>query len=110
MGENFPRTARLLSGREFQRVFDHRKACSNPLFRIHHAPAEAARLGLAVSKRVSPKAVVRNRIRRQIRESFRLKRAELAPCDYIVLARPAAATATSTEVRTALDQLWQRFT
>lgn len=110
MAEDFPRTARLLSGREFQRVFDHRKAISNSLFRIHHAPAETARLGLAVSKRVSPKAVVRNRIRRQIRESFRLKRAELAPCDYIVLARPATATATPTELRTALDQLWQRFT
>ena len=109
MGKEFPKATRLLSGREFQDVFDHRKVCSNPLFRIHYAPAETARLGLAVSKRVSPKAVVRNRIRRQIRESFRLRRAELAPCDYIVLAKPAAAAATPAELRMALDQLWQRF-
>lgn len=109
MVADFPRTARLLSGREFRRVFDHRKASSNSLFRIHYAPAETPRLGLAVSKRVSPKAVIRNRIRRQIRESFRLRRDELAPCDYIVLAKPAAAAATPAELRMALDQLWQRF-
>ncbi len=110
MGEDFPRTARLLSGAEFRRVFDQRKAIGNSLFRIHYAPAETARLGLAVSRRVSPKAVVRNRIRRQVRESFRLKRSELVPCDYIVLAKPPAATATSADLRLALDQLWQRLT
>ncbi len=110
MVRDFPRSARLLTGREFRRVFDQRKASGNALFRIHYAPAASARLGVAVSKRVSPKAVIRNRIRRQVRESFRLIRTELAPCDYIVLARPAAARATPDELRKALDQLWQRFT
>jgi ribonuclease P protein component len=110
MGEDFPRSARLLNGRDFKRVFDHRKTSGNSLFRIHYAPSETARLGVAVSKRVSPKAVVRHRIRRQVRESFRIKRDELAGCDYIVMARPAAAQATPAELRMALNQLWQRFT
>lgn len=105
----FPRSARLLGGAQFKRVFDQRKAHANKLFRVHYAPADAARLGIAVSRRVSLRAVVRNRIRRQIRESFRLNRAELAAMDYVVVAKPDAAHATRPELRAALDQLWQRF-
>jgi ribonuclease P protein component len=104
-----PRAARLLDGAQFKQVFDQRKACSNTYFRIHYAPSENARLGIAVSRRVSPRAVVRNRIRRQIRESFRLLRCDLARMDFVVLARPDAAEADKAELRLALDQLWQRF-
>ncbi len=104
-----PKSARLLTGAQFKRVFDQRKAFGNPLFRLHYADSDQARLGMAVSRRVSPKAVVRNHIRRQIRESFRLRKAELAAMDYVILARPDAATASAAELRAALDQLWQRF-
>lgn len=104
-----PRSARLLGGPQFKRVFDQRKAASNALFRLHYAPAESARLGIAVSRRVSLRAVVRNRIRRQVRESFRLQRPALAAMDYVVVAKPAAAEASCAELRAAMDQLWQRF-
>jgi len=53
--------------------------------------------------------VVRNRIRRQIRERFRLLRPDLAPMDYVVLARPAAAGLDAEQLRHSLDRLWQRF-
>lgn len=104
-----PRAARLLSGAQFRQVFDHRRFCGNALFRLHYAPSDTARLGLAVSRRVSPLAVIRNRIRRQVRESFRLNRPYLAPMDYVVLARSDAARASRVELRAAIDQLWQRF-
>lgn len=104
-----PRAARLLSGAQFRQVFDHRRVCGNALFRLHYAPSGSARLGLAISRRVSRLAVVRNRIRRQVRESFRLNRPRLAPMDYVVLARPDAALASRVELRAAIDQLWQRF-
>ncbi len=64
---------------------------------------------MAVSRKVSTRAVVRNRIRRQIRESFRLTRSRLAAMDYVVLARPSAAELDRTQLRGALEQLWQRF-
>ncbi|TVQ28739.1 MAG: ribonuclease P protein component [Wenzhouxiangella sp.] len=105
-----PKAARLRTGAEFRRVFDQRQSCGNALFRIHYAPAPAARLGMAVSRRVSPRAVVRNRIRRQIRETFRLAHAGLPARDYVVLARPGAAGASRAELREALNQLWQRLT
>ena len=104
-----PKAARLLDGAQFRQVFEHRRVCGNTLFRLHYAPSETARLGLAISRRVSRLAVVRNRIRRQVRESFRLNRPRLASMDYVVLARPDAAQASRVELRAAIDQLWQRF-
>jgi ribonuclease P protein component len=107
--QGFTRSMRLVKGAQFKRVFDQRRVHGNQLFRIHFAPAESARLGIAVSRRVSARAVDRNRIRRQIRESFRLQRPALEAMDYVVLARPAAATASNAELRDALNQLWQRL-
>lgn len=104
-----PRETRLLKGGEFRQVFDQRRAVSNELFRIHFADAEQPRLGMAVSRRVSPRAVVRNRIRRQVRESFRLTRNRLTALDFVVLAKPAAAAADRHRLRQAINQLWQRF-
>jgi ribonuclease P protein component len=49
------------------------------------------RLGVITSKRVGP-AVVRNRARRYLRESFRLHQHELArPIDLVLVARPSIA-------------------
>lgn len=104
-----PRAARLLDGVSFKRVFDSRQTTGNAYFRIHFAPSDQPRLGMAVSRRVHRRAVVRNRIRRQIRESFRLRRPNLPALDFVVLARPAAAELDRTDLRAALDQLWQRF-
>jgi ribonuclease P protein component len=106
---DLPRSARLLTGAEFKRVFEARRRHANTAFRIHFAESETPRLGIAVSRRVSSKAVVRNRIRRQIRESFRLNRPSLATMDYVVLAQPYAATLDRAQMRTALENLWQRF-
>lgn len=104
-----PRSARLLKGREFKAVFDQRRAISSPLFKVHYADSDVPRLGMAVSRRVSLRAVERNRIRRHIRESFRLMRPRLAPLDFVVLAKPAASGSDSRELRRALDQFWHRF-
>ncbi len=107
--QGLPREARLLTGAEFRRVFEARRVHANAWFRVHYAPSEQARLGMAVSRKVSSRAVVRNRIRRQIRESFRLTRLSLVAMDYVVVARPSAAELDRTRLRGALEQLWQRF-
>ncbi len=71
--------------------------------------AQTARLGMAVSRRVSKRAVVRNRIRRQIRESFRLQRTRLPSCDLLVIARPLAAEQSKRALRSELDALWRKL-
>lgn len=104
-----PRTARLLDRAQFKAVFDARRSRGTPCFRVHYAPSEGARLGIAVSRRVSKRAVDRNRIKRQVRESFRLWRDKLEPMDYVVVARSAARVADRRVLREQLEQLWQRF-
>ena len=72
---------RLTRGSDFKAVYRARvRAAVGPLV-VWAAPNEAGRwrLGLAVSRRVGT-AVVRNRIRRCVREAFRLRQHELAAC------------------------------
>jgi ribonuclease P protein component len=68
-----------------------------------------ARLGLAISKRVSKRAVERNRIKRLVRESFRRTRLGLPPIDLVVMAREAAAGVPGTELLAELEALWRRL-
>lgn len=68
-----------------------------------------ARLGLAVSRKVSKRAVARNRIKRIVRESFRSRRAELPALDVLVIARPAAADAANPVLHADLDTAWRKL-
>lgn len=66
-----------------------------------------SRLGVTVSKRVG-NAVVRNRVKRCIREWFRHARAELPyPSDIVVIARRTARGLSGREVATFLDRAIQ---
>jgi ribonuclease P protein component len=53
-------------------------------------------------------AVARNRLRRIIRESFRLHQGALPPADLVVSARPPARTAAAAVLRDSLAGLWKR--
>ena len=76
---------------------------------VKSANPGAPRLGLAISSRVAPDAVDRNRIKRLARESFRRHRAQLPGVDVVILARTGAAAARPAELRGALERLWQRI-
>ena len=107
----FPRCAHLRASAEFQAVFGEGKRVSGAAFRLHvllKANAAQTRLGVTVSKRVDKAAVGRNRLRRQIKEVFRLQRSTLQPGDYVVLAKPEAGKLDNAGVRSELSNLFER--
>jgi ribonuclease P protein component len=68
----------------------------------------APRLGLAVAVKIAGGAVARNRLRRIIRESFRLHQRQLPAADLVVSARPLARTAAASALRESLAALWKK--
>lgn len=67
----------------------------------------AARLGLLISRRHAPRAVERNRIKRCIREAFRLEQERLGPID--VLVRPPYGVNPSAQMIVRLRELFGRL-
>ena len=107
----FPRCAHLRASAEFQAVFGEGKRVSGAAFRLHvllKSTATQPRLGVTVSKRVDKAAVRRNRLRRQIKEVFRLQRATLQRGDYVLLAKPEAGKLDNAGVRAELAALFER--
>jgi ribonuclease P protein component len=106
---SFPPAARVRASAEFGRVFDGGRRHSSPALSLHWLrDAQPARLGLAVSRKVDPDAVGRNRIKRVLRDEFRHARAALPPGAYVVVARPAAAALPNPALRAAFLALLQR--
>ncbi len=127
--QRFTRAQRLLRPAEFQRVFTatrHKPGPKQAPGQGRHRQANAgrsadrlltvlwckndvghARLGLAIAKRHILRAVARNRIKRQIRESFRNYQQELGSVDIVVLARPEALHADKAALRAALLTHWR---
>jgi ribonuclease P protein component len=109
---HFNKGDRLLSGSDFAAVFKNAKRDQGPFFLVLYIPnsLKRARLGLAVSRKVSLKAVTRNKIKRQIRESFRLNKGQLGGLDIVVIARPASASADQLKINASIMRHWQKLT
>lgn len=91
LGGRFLRSARILRRWEFQRIQREGIRIRTSAFTVvaRASLTGQARLGLAVSRKVGP-AVVRNRIKRLLRELFRRTAASLPAVDFIVIAQADA--------------------
>lgn len=85
--QSFPRSARLIRARDFERVLRRPdlRLGSGPLrLSVVFTRMHSARLGLVVGKKAVRRATARNRIRRVVRDRFRLFRRELGSVDVVV--------------------------
>ena len=107
----FTKRARLLKPAEFSRVFDQAIRSSDRLFIIlaRLNDIQSPRLGLAISKKNARLAVDRNRIKRIIRESFRLNLSRLPAVDFVVMAKPVTRTLTNRTLFDSLEKHWNRL-
>jgi ribonuclease P protein component len=82
----FTRRQRLLKAKEFAAVFSARRILRSRSYLVMSCPNELghARLGMVVGKRQFKRAVDRNRMRRIIRETFRLYSPNLPVLDVVV--------------------------
>jgi len=108
-GVRYPRHVRVRARADFDRIFASATRTASPMLAVHLLPEEGpARLGLAVSRKVDKRAVGRNRIKRVLRDAFRLVQPQLAPGSYVVVARPAAAQADNPALRAAFLNVLRR--
>jgi ribonuclease P protein component len=114
---SFPKGARLLRRAEFLAVGDAGgRFADGPLaasFRARDPAAPGmprclARVGITVSSKVGG-AVVRNRVKRRIREAVRHELASLPAVDLVLVARASAASATVEDFRRWLGRAAQRI-
>lgn len=107
----FQRVERLLHSSQFRSVFQEGRCHLLDVVRIHHAPApaELSRLGLVVSKKLG-NAVIRNRIKRRLRDIFRhLKHRLPTPQDVVVVANPRWGPASHREYEEAFEKFLARL-
>ncbi|WP_100638847.1 ribonuclease P protein component [Marinobacter salexigens] len=109
---NFPKSHRLLRPADYGKVFDDvQLKVPHRNFLILATPNNLgyARIGLVFAKKNLKLSVQRNRIKRQVRETFRLQ-PDLPGMDIIVLGRQGLADLDNHTVRASLNGLWQRLT
>jgi ribonuclease P protein component len=107
----FPRAARLLTPGDFAEVFRQPQKSGDAFFTVlcQRRPCGAARLGLAISRKNLRRAVDRNRVKRIVRESFRLRQRDLDGLDLVVMARRGLPVADGPTLRASLERHWSRL-
>ena len=107
----FGKEQRLLKSSEFAAVFEsNRFRVARPQFLLLASPnhCDHMRLGLVVGKKNVPTAVQRNRIKRLVRESFRLQSFDCS-LDVVFLARRDIKLLSNAELRALLDKCWVKL-
>lgn len=105
---------RLTRREDFNKVYRHGKSSANHQFVVYimnqpaAVPGDGFRLGISVSKKVG-NAVVRNRIRRLVKEIVRLNGDKIAPrTDMILIARKPAAEMEYAEMEKSVLHVLKR--
>ena len=105
----FPNTSRLLNAADYKAVFGDAQlkvSCRHFLVLANRNTRSGARLGLVIAKKNVALAVQRNRLKRQLRNTFRHNGEQLHKLDLVVLARKGADKLNNKELIDTINSLW----
>jgi ribonuclease P protein component len=106
----FPKSARILRTSDFRKAYNQGSRIAGPYFaafclRIPRGEEEGPRLGFTVP-RAFGKAVMRNRVKRRLREAIRVRMQDIPPhWDIVINPRRAALKAPIDDLRREVDRL-----
>jgi ribonuclease P protein component len=110
---SFPKDSRLLGSKDYAAVFDQvtlRISGRFFLFLINSDhPGSRARVGIVAAKKHAKLAVQRNRLKRLVRESFRVRKLALPTVNVVVLIKHGASEQDNDTLRKELDYLWNKL-
>lgn len=109
---DFSKQKRLLEAASFKRVFDlpdKRLSTHYVLVLASKNNLDCSRLGLVIGKKNVKLAVQRNRIKRQIREVFRLNQHLINNYDVVIVARRGIAEVKNDELREQFVKFWKKL-
>lgn len=112
VSRSFGRDKRLLSPQQFKAVFDSpsgKVPGKHILLLARQNGLDHPRLGLVIGKKSVKLAVERNRLKRQIRESFRHHQDELGSWDVVLVARKGLGDLPNPEIAHHVAKLWKRL-
>ena len=107
----YPKAHRLLTAKQFKRVFDmvqFKAHTTHLLAFVVCNDQEQARLGLAITKKKVPTAVARNRLKRRIRENFRLYH-NLPAVDMVVIVKQSPNHVADVQLTAEIQLLLQKI-
>ena len=74
----------------FKSLLESRQYFNSEHFSLRVASSDTVRVAVSVSKKISKKAVIRNKIRRRVYSAFRNIISTLKPGLYLIVAKPKA--------------------
>ena len=107
----FTRELRLLTPAQFKSVFSNPIKASSAEITLLAIPntEQHPRMGLTVAKRFVKRANQRNRIKRVIRDSFRLNQHDIPHLDIVVLVRNGVMEMENAEINKLIEKLWRKL-
>jgi ribonuclease P protein component len=99
---------RLCHNRQFGYVYRRGARASCKDLTLIYAKSGQKRVGFSVSKKVGG-AVVRNLIKRRLRETVRPLLPELKPGLYVMIAHPAVAQRSFVELKACTDSMFRKL-
>ena len=111
-GYSYPKQLRLLTARDYNQVFSHSKfKVSGPLGVFIATPNELnhPRLGFVIAKKKVKLAVDRNRIKRVMKDCYRLHQDQIPAIDIVFISRPGLGQKDNLAVTKFCKYAWHKL-